>query len=257
VTHVSSGSKHATATTKEGKLYTWGSNKHSQQGGVSDDDHVKVPTELPFSQTVVDVRCGYYHTLALTEDGTVFSWGKNDSGCCGVGHNNNVATPTAVTLPSKAAQIFSGGYHSGALTTEGDLYLWGFNYSGELGAGHKENRNTPQKVPIDFEISQVILGSYHAIVLTKDGDVYSWGTNHQYGQLGLGRIGNDYPTPQKVSSLKNIVRLAAGQSHVLAFTASGDIYGWGSNDGGQLGLGNRTNQGAPQKLHFPFTPKKL
>jgi alpha-tubulin suppressor-like RCC1 family protein/predicted peptidase len=99
--------------------------------------------------------------------------------------------------------------------------------------------HTPLRVDLGFdgaEVAQISGGSRHNLALLRDGGVLAWGFNVN-GQLGDGRSGafSSRETPVRVDGLRDIVQVAAGNNFSLALTADGTVYGWGSNNCGQLG----------------------
>jgi len=98
----------------------------------------------------------------------------------------------------------------------------------------------------------VSLGASHSAAITANGDLYMWGAN-TWGQLGLGDSGSgtNRLTPTKVPGISNVVSVSLGFTHSAAITANGDLYTWGSNAYGQLGLGdsgNGTARTSPAKV---------
>uniref|UniRef100_A0A8D0L737 Uncharacterized protein n=1 Tax=Sphenodon punctatus TaxID=8508 RepID=A0A8D0L737_SPHPU len=94
---------------------------------------------------VIQVTCGHYHSLALAQDGRVFSWGQNSHGQLGIGKEfSSVAAPQCIAsldgIP--VAQVATGGAHSFALSLSGAVYGWGRNNntSGQLGLGHTKSK---------------------------------------------------------------------------------------------------------------------
>lgn len=79
--------------------------------------------------------------------------------------------------------------------------------------------------------------------------VYAWGQNN-CGQVGSGMTSNQ-GTPKKVNSAltgKKVISVACGQTSSMAVTDSGEVYGWGYNGVGQLGVGNFANQMNPSRV---------
>lgn len=79
----------------------------------------------------------------------------------------------------------------------------------------------------------------HFVSLCQGGELFAWGQN-LHGQLGIGRLFASIPTPQVVEHLSGVplVQISAGKAHSMALSMSGNIYSWGRNDLGQLGLGH-------------------
>jgi alpha-tubulin suppressor-like RCC1 family protein len=63
------------------------------------------PTEEKTPKLITFISSGDRHTLALDENGDVWSWGRDEEGQCGLGHNNNQSTPTKVILPLPSEKI--------------------------------------------------------------------------------------------------------------------------------------------------------
>ncbi len=97
----------------------------------------------------------------------------------------------------------------------------------------------PVQVDLGFhgsELRHIAAGNRHSVALRDDGRVFAWGFNCT-GQVGNGRSGafSDQERPAEVSGLRNIVQVAAGNNFSLALSADGRVFGWGSNNCGQLG----------------------
>ncbi|XP_022438017.1 E3 ISG15--protein ligase HERC5 isoform X3 [Delphinapterus leucas] len=100
-------------------------------------------------------------------------------------------------------------------------------------------------------IIQITCGDYHSLALSKGGELFAWGQNSD-GQLGVGRIFASVPTPQIVEHLSGVplVQISAGEAHSMALSMSGNIYSWGRNDCGQLGLGHTDNKDSPSLIEM-------
>ena len=142
--------------------------------------------------------------------------------------------------------------NSAAVAANGDLYVWGNNFNGQLGLGNYgegTHKTSPTKVPGLSNVVSVSIGHSFCAALTASGDIYTWGSN-RYGQIGSGKSGQGvYVTsPTKVPGISNVVAINMGCYHSSAVTANGDLYVWGYNDFGQLGLGDETDRTTPTKV---------
>lgn len=126
------------------------------------------------------------------------------------------------------------------------MYTWGWtgnNFGiGCLGHPAGISRETPTRVEFpdqSIKIKQISSGKYHMAALGHEGEVWIWGRG-EYGRIGNGGNG-DQPTAVPVEFFLecdiNIKKLSCGSNFTLALTDTGQIYGWGSNDHSQLGLG--------------------
>ncbi|KAM9086669.1 E3 ISG15--protein ligase HERC5-like isoform 1-T1 [Megaptera novaeangliae] len=98
-------------------------------------------------------------------------------------------------------------------------------------------------------IIQITCGDYHSLALSKGGELFAWGRNLD-GQLGVGRKFASNPTPQIVEHLSGVplVQISAGEAHSMALSLSGNVYSWGRNDCGQLGLGHTDSKDSPSLI---------
>uniref|UniRef100_H2YG31 Protein RCC2 homolog n=1 Tax=Ciona savignyi TaxID=51511 RepID=H2YG31_CIOSA len=110
---------------------------------------------------------------------------------------------------------------------------------------------------IGIKVSRAITGccSNHCLLITNEGKVYSWGRN-ETGQLGHGDK-KRYDTPKPIDSLQkySIVNAATGKNHTMCLTQHGEVFAFGENAQGQLGLGNlSTNVASPTKIAYKGNP---
>lgn len=98
-------------------------------------------------------------------------------------------------------------------------------------------------------IIQITCGDYHSLALSKGGELFAWGQNI-HGQLGVGIILPSIQTPQIVEQLSGVplAQISAGKAHSMALSISGNVYSWGRNDFGQLGLGHTDNKDLPSLI---------
>jgi alpha-tubulin suppressor-like RCC1 family protein len=240
------GCSHVLVLTESGEVYAWGWNGAGQLG-LGDKEDRLTPTKVPGLARVKAIAAGGCHSLALTESGEVYSWGFNGTGELGLGDWENRLTPTKVPGLEGVKAIACGYIHSLALTASGKVYRWG------LHCFHSDEAilNRPSKVPELDGIVAVIGGGWCSFALTESGDVYAWGDN-KYWQLGLGDT-ECRLVPTKVPGLAGVKAIAGGSfrggpHHYLALTQSGEVYAWGCNDKGQLGLGDTQWRTKPTKV---------
>jgi Regulator of chromosome condensation (RCC1) repeat/Bacterial TSP3 repeat len=186
------------------------------------------------------IASGYYHTLLVRSDGSMWSWGRNALGQLGIGSTDDQLLPFQITTLTNASAIAGGQYHSLAVTSDGKVYAWGLDQDGQLGDGGVDyQQNSP--VLIDHVIGtaiEVAAGQSHSLALTNDGHVWAWGSNGQ-GQLGDGSGQSQYyPVQLTDANLTDVVVIAAGKDFSVALKNDGSVWTWGSNAYGQLGTGN-------------------
>src|SRR5208282_1753225 len=172
----------------------------------------------------VKVSCGYNHTC-LVFDKQLYACGSNEYGQLGLDHNQHQNSPQKLNLPA-IKKIICGGAYSIAVTSTNEVYVWGYNASGQLGLGHNQNQNSPQKLNLS-PVKKIICGGFHSIAVTGEEKVRNAPFSNPLGKM---------------------------REH-FSSTATNEIYVWGSNVYGQLGLGHNQNQNSPQKLNLPAIKK--
>ena len=254
IVQVAAGGTHTAAVTKDGDLYMWGRNDYGQLGVYSNADS-KIPIKVNNSSSTLPeksvkyIALGYYHSAAITKDGSLYMWGYNRSGQLGDGTTTDRYTP--VKIMDNVASVSLGGSHSAAVTKDGSLYMWGDNGNGRLGDGTTTDRYTPVKIMDN--VASVSLGSSHSTAITKDGSLYMWGYNY-YGQLGDGTTTDRY-TPVKI--MDNVASVSLGGNHSAAITKDSNLYMWGGNGSGQLGDGTTDNKTRPHRVASNVQSVKL
>jgi alpha-tubulin suppressor-like RCC1 family protein len=244
-----------------------------------DGDQSSAPTAvaLPGQQgAVVQVATGGAHSLAVTASGQLYAFGDNYFGELGSMREFRQKVPNPapmrVELPGASGPVLEAAAGSGfslARTASGQLYAFGDDRLGELGFtfpialnGRAEPFPSPVPIPSGSgPVAQVGAGTNFAVALTASGSVYSWGAN-QYGQLGQARNEGDEdaanPTPLPVAmpaGAGRVTQIAAGGSHVLAVTSSGQLYGWGADGAGQTGATpSPSGQGSGAVPHLIVLP---
>jgi alpha-tubulin suppressor-like RCC1 family protein len=202
-------------------------------------------------------------TLGLARDGTLYGWGGNTIGQLGDGTTVSKSSPVKVlgnlkftkvliaSCPSNVAGIQTSSY---GLTASGQLYAWGGNVDGQLGTGDTTNRTSPALVIggqtwQDFTIA--CNGSNTSVIaLNTSGVAYSWGVNVN-GSRGDGGAVFKTSSPGLVSgghTFTKIVTGIRGNAAVYGLKSNGQVWSWGDNTQGQLGLNNTTVTNTPSQV---------
>ncbi|CAB3388394.1 Hypothetical predicted protein [Cloeon dipterum] len=229
------------AISGSGSVFAWGRNYHGQLG-LGTKQRTLIPTKIEGilgTKRVVQVACSSWHTLVLTSDREVVSFGFNHYGQLGLGHSDGQTR--AQTLPKKldfpaAGKVVTAiaclDLSSVALLDSGEVFAWGKNEYSILGYRDDdlEERNIPRKVPglEGIAIRRIVCGKYHALALSNDGKVYSWGWNRDV-QHGTGTF-KDTHRPTLISgNCDRILDVAAHfeSSVSAAVTEGNEVYLWG------------------------------
>ena len=240
-------------------LYSWGANANGQLG-LGDTTNRSEPTRVGTASNWVQVATAAGGAIALTTEGHIYTWGANwNAPQMGQGDHpdpgsGNITVPTRVGDRNDWAHVSLSGSVALAVTESGHLYTWGVNSLGQLGQGDENSRNVPTEVVgrNDWVIAANI-GANGALAITEAGHLYTWGSNAS-GQLGRGNLfGANRLSPERVEG-DTWRHATGGNSHVVGINTSGELFTWGNNTNGQLGLGDMgtgTNRTVPTAVPMP------
>ena len=183
-------------SSNENQIYIWGDNTFGQLG-LGDNDDRNIPHKLNLcNHCIISVSCGCMHTMALTINGILYSWGSNCYGQLGLGNFDDQYLPQQISLQESIISISCGPSHTCILTKNGKLYGWGCNNLGQLGLGNNFTINIPTEIILCEFVKSIYCGGNYTIVVTDRDKIYVWGDNGN-GQLGLGDI-NIRTSPQEL-----------------------------------------------------------
>lgn len=248
---IAAGASHTTILKDTGFIQSWGTNKEGQLGnGALFRRQLPIHLQNTFpslnDEPLKDVISGELHTCALTDSGSVFCWGGNQYGQVGNGSIEFAKEPVRV-LDSGVAKISAGPLNTCAVLDTGEVMCWGWATSRFTEDGYQNNGLVPGYVLVEENeerinnIVSVEEGNGHLCALNSAGKIFCWGNNY-FGQLGI-PIGDDpfssHPFPQVVEFFidKTVVSLSVGMEHTCAVIDLGDVYCWGVNYNGELGIG--------------------
>ncbi|KAM6130608.1 putative E3 ubiquitin-protein ligase HERC4 isoform 1-T2 [Phoenicopterus ruber ruber] len=259
---VSCGEAHTLALNDNGQVYAWGLATDGQLGLPGTEECIRVPRNIKSLSEIqiVQVACGYYHSLALSKGSEVFSWGQNKYGQLGLGYEykkQNSPHMIKSLLGIPFAQIAAGGAHSFVLTLSGAIFGWGRNKFGQLGLNDDNDRYVPTllKSLRTQKVVHICCGEDHTAALTKEGGVFTFGAGG-YGQLGHNSTSHEI-NPRKVFELMGsvVTQITCGRQHTTAFVpSSGRIYSFGLGGNGQLGTGTTSNRKSPFTVKGNWLP---
>ncbi|XP_068388866.1 X-linked retinitis pigmentosa GTPase regulator isoform X4 [Eschrichtius robustus] len=179
----------------------------------------------------------------VPDSGAVFTFGK---------------TEIAENIPSKfwfkndiPIYLSCGDEHTAVITGNNKLFVFGSNNWGQLGLGSKSTVNKPTCVKAlkPEKVKFAACGRNHTLVSTEGGKVYAAGGNTE-GQLGLGDTEerNTFHLISFFTSQHKIKQLSAGSNTSAALTEDGELFMWGDNSEGQIGLQNITSICVPHQV---------
>lgn len=190
----------------------------------------------------------------------LYCWGANTYGVLGNGNSTDAPSPVA-TLTTGVLQnvnivkVMTSHYQTSVISDTGKMYIWGYGLPGGTLS------TSPTEIPVfaDKKVIKVASANYSAYVLTDEGMVYSWGSR-AYGQQGDGTTSNFSKSPPSPVGLalsgKNVTDIAATSTAACA-VAEGNVYCWGRNHEGQLGIGSTTDTNVPTLVQGALAGKQV
>ncbi|HKO51488.1 MAG TPA: hypothetical protein VJV79_27455 [Polyangiaceae bacterium] len=246
---VDAGDAHGCAT-RYGALYCWGAGADGRLG-LGDTDERDTPTRVGSDADWLTVATGVAHTCALKADGSVWCFGSNTVGQLGQGTTVASNLPRLVPLPGKVLQLSSEANTACAVLASGELYCWGRNWEGNIGLndthpGVDQLSPVPAGSSRDWKVSGT--GDGHTCGIRGVGLLFGWGRNTA-GNLGLGQ-NNDLQrrSATRIGSDEDWLSVVSGQDSSCGLRLGGNLYCWGGNSSGNLGLGDRDQRLIPNQV---------
>ncbi|MFC3159647.1 Por secretion system C-terminal sorting domain-containing protein [Chryseobacterium arachidis] len=247
------GENFSIALKQDGTLWIWGRNLYGILGdGTGAHTQIQHPTQIGTDNNWTDISVGRYFALGKKANGDLYGWGANDYGQLGLGNNTNVFTPTLI---QQNVTAFSAGYfHTLVVKADGTLWGTGYNDWSGLGVGTSVGwYNTFQQESSQATNWASVLGTYYnSFAIKTDGTLWSAGANVE-GQTGLGTpasLGtNETANFTQIGTDTNWKSVAGGIYHTLGLKTNGELWSWGHNNNGRLGLGTTGGiQYTPQQV---------
>jgi len=243
VVQVAAGRTHNLALRSDGTVTAWGLNDHGALGDGTTTDRSTPVQVSGLAGVMTQVVAGEEFSLALRSDGTVWAWGRNDHGQLGRGTiSGGEIVPARVNVLNRVTKISAGRDFGLALRSDGIVFAWGGDRFGQLGNG--ATSYSPVSVPVKIaglsQVTGISAGWDSALATEASGisvvtSVWAWGNNDE-GQLGDGTV-TGHSTPERVTGLPvSIAGISAGGQFAEVLGTDGSVWGWGTNDLGQLNI---------------------
>ena len=218
---------------------------------------------------VVDLALGNHHSIFVLDNGTAMAVGKNEVGQLGSGLDNLSSgcdsagcslTLVPVANYNNIIQIDSGARHTIALLDNGSVVVWGVNDSYQLGIGNTTNQDEPQPaVGLPSNILRVwadnnksCAASNYYKTLHCTGASYRGDDSSTSGSWVEVTFHSDFTSNHIIKDVSSSTGGACAYT-LNTSNNSDDLFCWGSNGMGTLGLGNTlTPYRTPQKVGSPF-----
>ena len=247
---------HAVSAIKtDGTAWMWGAaNGHTLCQNNPDNSNRSSPVQVP-GTTWNKTGASEGQTVFFTKtNGELWSCGQNTNGGLGVNDRTTRSSPVQVGSDTTWDQPMCTAMGTSYCTkTDGTLWTWGSNQYGNMGQNNQTKRSSP--VQIDgSNWSKLASSSRQTMAIKTDGTLWGWGNNH-LGCLGMANHPEgDFRTHQRSISSPSQVpgttwsEIACAHFNSAATKTDGTLWTWGTNNYGNLGQNNRTNQSSPVQI---------
>eukprot|EP00441_Pelagodinium_beii_P036920 CAMPEP_0197634696 /NCGR_PEP_ID=MMETSP1338-20131121/10716_1 /TAXON_ID=43686 ORGANISM="Pelagodinium beii, Strain RCC1491" /NCGR_SAMPLE_ID=MMETSP1338 /ASSEMBLY_ACC=CAM_ASM_000754 /LENGTH=364 /DNA_ID=CAMNT_0043206603 /DNA_START=62 /DNA_END=1153 /DNA_ORIENTATION=+ len=263
-------------STAEGRqLWRWGATEGGYMGSLEAAEVSKEPSLVDDFRGASTAACGSNHS-AFVVDGRLYTYGSTKYSQ--LGHSSassgSMTEPGLVELEGRrVSQVALGAFHSACVADDGSLWTWGwgggfFHGVGALGHGNSDSMPLPAMVENLEQVKLVACGAQHTLALTTDGLLFATGKG-DFGRLGRGDTSDendfqeiDYFQQTDDSILRpgqpaKISKIGAGANFSAAMSEQGELWVWGRNDYGQLGLGEEAMGDMYSAERFPRLVRSL
>ena len=262
------GEGFALALKNDNSVWAWGINYCGQvgNGGTGDttaaDGQLCQSTPVKILEDVDSIYADSDYAAAIKTDKSLWMWGKNNYGQCGVGEAGNGTyhyiidridyseSGSMQSVPAKVLDrvTFFLMYDetTAAITEDGKLWIWGSNAQGQMGNEMYSAGNVCTPLNIMDDVKSVAFHGANFSAIQSDGTLWIWGDNLG-GQIGNGQSMNHVVTPTRI--MTNVKYVDINTYRTVAITNNGELWSWGGNPYGELGIGTNSNDSlTPTKI---------
>ena len=268
VVDIFTGAENTFLITNDGKLYAFGRNLYGCLGdGTEITQRLPIDVTTTFGIELTDapafIVASRSFTFLVTVENRVYAVGGNASGQLGDGTIITQYTPVEITasfpFDLSAINIIDfevGPDYAGVLNSNNDVYMWGRGDQGQLGTG-----GTSSLLPLltthqyALAVGELIvdlgIGEGHTIVLTSLGNMFSngFGTNYALGTTFTSNVSYPFDVTLNMDiGTDTIDYIVLGYQTTFLISQENNLYGFGRNLDGELGVGDTTARKLPTKL---------
>jgi alpha-tubulin suppressor-like RCC1 family protein len=219
---VSCGYNHIATIKTDGTLWSWGAGSRGQIGNLSTAARSS-PVEVSGGGTNWKQvsACSYSYTAAIKTDGSLWTWGNNDSGQLGIGNTINRSSPVTVEGNDNNWKEVNAVDATLAIKNDGTLWTWGANNWGQVGSGTTVYRSSPVTIAGGGANWKNLSSGYrHSSAIKTDGSLWVWGIN-DYGQLATNDTVYRSSPVTPVGVGRTWIKTALNRTTFLALTENG------------------------------------
>lgn len=246
------------AVTKDGSLYMWGSDSYGRLANGQLGSKQLTPYKMEFDRKDTKVANVYFPSdgvskngVAITTNGELYLWGTNSYNEINSSNSMYVTVPTRLLTNVESFTVYRGT--CAAIEKSGALWLWGNNTYGIAGKIRTQSVVSPEEaVHILDGVKEVHLNYENGVAVRKNGTLWIWG--YGYGQMAGEGDNKQWIPQQQILPEEEIAGFYEDENYgsKYALTAGGELYAWGSNAYGQLGVsanaGTSTKNNTPAKI---------
>tara|TARA_Y100001973_G_C5166142_1_gene316265 strand:+ start:275 stop:1450 length:1176 start_codon:yes stop_codon:yes gene_type:complete len=236
----------------DAELFAWGKNDYGQLG---QNNRTTYSSPRQISGTIWSAvgnntaGSGNQTMIATQQDGTLWMWGRNQSGSLGQNEGSpsaNYSSPVQVGSGTdwaiEANKCATNNSSAMAIKQDGTLWQWG----SALGLNDQTKRSSPTQIPGTNWSAVAMLGAA-AMAVKTDGTAWMMGSS-EYGQLGLGHGDSSKSSPHQLPGTSWTSKISGGGSHFGAIRSDNTLWMWGNGYMGQIGQGNRSRYSSPKQV---------
>jgi hypothetical protein len=238
-------------------LFGWGNATDGELGFTANATIYSSPIQVGALTNWRQVACGYRHTYAIKNDGSLWACGLNSIGLLGNGNIVSYSSPVQIGALTNWKQIDVTRVHSAAsivtvVKTDNTLWMWGYGNLGAFGNGTAASLYYSSPIQVGSltnwkQVTPIGTGYGGFIAVKLDGTLWSCGYNDS-GQLGNGTVNVYYSSPIQVGALTNWKQVVSNTNGFSAIKTDGTLWGCGRNILGQLGNGYAVNYSSPIQI---------
>ncbi|KAL6598402.1 RCC1/BLIP-II protein [Neocallimastix sp. 'constans'] len=247
-----------------GEVFVMGSGECGQLGLGPDEVERLRPAKIKVlaEKNITDIVAGGMSTFAISNQDnvqTIYSWGCNDQGCLSRGNEETEVFPVEGLENIHIVEVAAGDSITAVLSDKGLVYACGTYRANNGIFGFNTASKEQRKFVLVEGIKNVIsiaAGANHIAAITVNGKLYTWGVG-EHGELGRKimerhKVGSSLiPRAINFSRAKKFVKVYAGGYHTFAVTSNNEVYSFGLNNYGQLGLGDEISREQPEEVELP------
>lgn len=238
---VEQGENFSIALKEDGTLWFWGLSTYGLGNGVGNSEEIKHPVQIGSANDWKDLSVGSSFALAQKNNGDLYAWGNNGYGQFGLGNQTDLYVPTIIQQNVKA--FSAGDIHTMIIKADGTMWGTGYNDWSGLGVGTSNAYYTSwqQEVTKGTDWASVLATHWNSYGIKANGTLWSAGSDWE-GQTGLGHPGaTETDTFTQIGTDTNWKKVVGGAYHVLGLKSNGELWTWGHNNNGRLGIGTTGN----------------